>query len=178
MESARIRPLWTPNPSDSDEPQYRRVNAPQHFRSASVPRSCGRVLTPMEFDNKPIEMPSRIIIETSGPRTMNKTQTLDRYSSKKSHQIQSTARDDIDLKPSSPPKYGFIPGQVVNQAEQQMYNMNSMFKTKAQQFVSDVVRDTQTPNIRPILKKDSCEGTSTPQIYREDSRVSQYGEYI
>lgn len=178
VESSRIRAVWTPNPSDSDEPQYRRVAAPQQFRSASVPRSYGhsRVLTPMEYDNKPIEMPSKIVIE-SGPSTINKTQTLDRYSSKKSHFVQSTTRDDIALKPSSPPKYGFIPGQIVNQAEQHMYDMNSTFKTKAQQFVSDVVRDTQTPNIRPILKKDSNEGDK-PQIYREDSRVSQYGEYI
>lgn len=177
VESARIRPVWTPNPSDSDEPHYRRVSAPQQFRSASVPRSYGRVLTPMEFDNKPIEMPSKIVIESSGPRIINKTQTLDRYSSKKSHFTQSTTRDDIALKPSSPPKYGFIPGQMVNQAEQHMYDMNSTFKTKAQQFVSDVVRDTQTPNIRPILKKDNKEGDK-PQIYREDSRVSQYGKYL
>lgn len=182
VESARIRPVWTPNPSDSDEPQYRRVAAPQQFRSASVPRSYGgsygRVLTPMEFDNKPIEMPSKIVIEASGPRTINKTQTLDRYSSKKSHFIQSTTRDDIALKPSSPPKYGFIPGQVVNQAEQHMYDMNSTFKSKAQQFVSDVVRDTQTPNIRPILKKGNSKEGDKPQIYREDSRVSQYGKYL
>lgn len=180
VESARIRPVWTPNPSDSDEPQYRKVAPPQHYRSASVPRSYGsygRVLTPMEFDNKPIEMPSRIVIE-SGPRVINKTQTLNRYSSKKSNFVQSTTRDDIDLKPSSPPKYGFIPGQMVNQAEQHMYDMNSTFKTKAQQFVSDVVRDTQTPNIRPILKKEHKEGDNAPQIYREDSRVSQYGKYI
>lgn len=177
VESARIRAVWTPNPSDSDEPQYRRVTAPQQFRSASVPRSYGhsRVLTPMEYDTKPIEMPSKIVIE-SGPRLINKTQTLDRYSSKKSHFSQSKTRDDIALKPSSPPKYGFIPGQIVNQAEQHMYDMNSTFKTKAQQFVSDVVRDTQTPNIRPILKKDGNEGDK-PQIYREDSRVSQYGKY-
>lgn len=179
VESTKIRPLWTPNPSDSDEPQYRRVNPPQQTRSASVPRTYGRVMTPMEFDNKPIELPSKIEISTT-PRNFNQTQTLDRFSSKKSHisltknTTTTTTRDDIALKPASPPKYGFIPS-----IEQQspIHGMHTTLASKAQQFMKDVSGDVQRGVTKPILKKAPLNGDdNAPHAYREESRVSQYGK--
>lgn len=187
VDSTKIRSLWTPNPSDSDEPQYRRVNPPQQNRSASVPRTYGRVMTPMEFDNKPIELPSKIEITTT-PRHFNQTQTLDRFSSKKSHTSVSsstqntsttTTRDDIALKPASPPQYGFIPS-----LEQQspIHGMHSTLASKAQQFMRDVSGDARLQQQRgatkPILKKTPLNGDdNAPHAYREESRVSQYGKY-
>lgn len=170
VESTRIRPLWTPNPSDSDEPQYRRVNAPQQNRSASVPRSYGgRVQTPMEFDTKPIELPTKIVFEVGNK--INKTQTLDRYSSsKKSHHLtmrSSTTRDDIGLTPAPPPQYGFM--EAVQQ-KGPVKGMHTQLANKAQQFMNEI----ETNRSKSSLKKTVSD--SSPQAYRDESRVSQYGK--
>lgn len=192
IESARIRSLWTPNPSDTDEPQYRRVSAPS-MRCSSVPKNSGggRVLTPMDFDNRPIEMPSKITIDTNHKQNGGgfQTQTLNRYASKKNsssytstHQTQSssTTRDDIGLKPCSPPKYGYMPGDIVNEAHQKMQQLNYSMKSKTGQFMQDIASDSARRSVEPpartILKKEDG-NKSSPQAYREESRVSQYGKF-
>lgn len=56
----RIRPKWAPPESDTEDPQYRRIQLPR-FRSSSVPPPADtyeRVVTPMEFDDPP-EVTSR-----------------------------------------------------------------------------------------------------------------------
>lgn len=147
VESVRIRPRWTPNPSDSEEPHFRSVKAPTPSRSGSVPRGYSqfdRIQTPMEFDRGPVELPSKIA-HTSSPTpqyfTRNNycTQTLDRYISKKKHTTAyRTAQDDMNVPRSSAPRY-----------------------------VSE--------NIKPILKKTPADSDS-PQVYREESKSSQYGK--
>lgn len=183
VESARIRPVWTPNQSDNEEPQYRRVNAPRPCRATSLPRTntYGRVMTPMEFDTQPpyIIQTEQSITPTRSPvyhQHQTKTQTIDRYSTKKYQTVNNQTRDDIDLKPGSPPKYGYM-----NSAQNQIQSMNKTFKTKAQHFVQDLITDVKTvKQQKPILKKtlsDSGAAANDPQAYREESRVSQYGEY-
>lgn len=211
LESTEIRPLWTPNPMDSEQrPQYRRVSAPRQTRAASVPKSYGsydRILTPMEFDNRPIQMPNKIVVEprqqqqpaakpAGGSSLYQKTQTLDRYSSRKTTTNSSQsggprnkiARDDIDLRPSSPPEYGFMPAssQVVSNVQRQMQDMNSTFKSKASQFLKDTIVDGGKKSeqaSRPFYQKGSFEASPEndgqgPQAYRDETRCSEYGEYI
>lgn len=205
LESTEIRPLWTPNQSDSEQrPQYRRVSAPRQMRAASVPKSYGsheRILTPMEFDNQPILMPNKIIVKPNqqqskpsdkvGREFYHKSQTLDRYSSKKmitnSNQFgikNKMAQDDIDLRPSSPPEYGFMPASsvVVNNVQRQMKDMNSTFKSKATQFLQDTIVDAKKSDAsKPFYQKSSCEKTTDndekgPQAYRDETRCSEYGK--
>lgn len=174
-EGTRIRPVWTPTgyPSDSDEPHYRRVRPPSS-RSSSVPpssRCFERVMTPMEFDRGPVIMPSRINIESPSLKTPQQyfastlyrdqlTQTLDRHATKKA-QSSNVTRDDIGIQSSS----------FVDHAS----SLNSAFKTKAHQFMNDVMGDQKQQ--KPILKKANSLGDQNgSQAYREESRVSQYGE--
>lgn len=175
LDSARIRPVWTPNPSDNEDLHYRHVRPPSS-RSSSVPRSYERVMTPMEFDTAPVMMPTKIKVESPSLKTPQqyftsalyrdqnqKTQTLDRSSTKK-YQTQNVTRDDI----------GHRYAPMVDHASHQINNMNSAFKNKAQQFVKEVITDRQH---KPILKRpNSVNEGSGAQAYREESRVSQYGE--
>ncbi|XP_066996542.2 titin isoform X1 [Anabrus simplex] len=60
-ESMRIKPKWTPGNSDTDEPQYRKVRAPQITRSSSVPaKPSVQVPTPMEFDTQSSTLASSV----------------------------------------------------------------------------------------------------------------------
>lgn len=184
VESARIRPVWTPNPLDNGEPRYRRVDAPRPSRANSLPRTnnYGRIVSPLEFDTQPPAFASTPINGNGhSERYQTRTQTIDRYSTKKYHTINQT-RDDIDIKPGSPPKYGYVEG-----AHQQMQNMNQTFKTKAQHFIDDISnvktsssQQHQQHNIyqphKPILKKTMSDSGCENNAYREESRVSQYGE--
>lgn len=173
IESAKIRPLWTPNPSDTDEPHYRPVQPPSIMRSSSVPpRSYERVLTPMEFDNANPEMPSKITftpIRKSPLVNILRTQTLDRYSSKKSNRTQKI-RDDIGLQREPQPLYGYVP--VSNNSmvtpRKQAEEMTSRFKSSAQKFIHDVSHDVQ----------DHATTNGNSKAYREDSRVCQYGKWL
>lgn len=110
IESIRIRPMWTPNQADNEYLRFRHVSAPTPHRSSSVPKNSHfeRVLTPMEFDCAPVEMPSKIqhpFSESPQYRTTPthyKTQTLDRFRSKKKfNSYPSTSQDDIDIEHSS-----------------------------------------------------------------------------
>jgi titin len=179
VENARIRPLWTPNPSDSDEPQYRRVRPLLQTRSTSVPRSYERVMTPMEFDNNPVMMPSKIYVEPI--TTQNKTQTLNRYSSTtKKVQDTKTSRDDMSVRSHSVGyNNNYTPPQnTMQRATHQVDGMNAQLKTKAHQFMQDVIQDVKKIQ-KPILKKSvSINDDSNPHAYRDESRVSEYGKFI
>uniref|UniRef100_A0A1B0CIV6 Ig-like domain-containing protein n=2 Tax=Lutzomyia longipalpis TaxID=7200 RepID=A0A1B0CIV6_LUTLO len=166
VDAARIRPVWTPNPLDGDEPHYRRVAPPQPTRSASCPRSypAERVLTPMEFDRQGPLMPQ--LSPSLTPTKDYRTQTLDRYATKRVHQYVTTkmTQDDTSIRHQQP---------IQAYAQHQMRDLGSSIKTKATQFMRDVASDLKQPQ-KPILKK----ATSTenePQAYREESRISQYG---
>lgn len=111
IESMKIRPLWTPNNlTESDRlHNYRHVSPPTPSRSASVPKHhFERILTPMDFDVDTVEMPSQIKCLPSSPTYSNqqqqteyKTQTLDRFRSKKKGS-SSTSQDDINIMHSTP----------------------------------------------------------------------------
>lgn len=110
IESFRIRPIWTPNHSESERIHYRHVSAPTPSRCVSASRfNSERILTPMDFDSGPVEMPTKIQ-STPSPRFNGpsphqfKTQTLDRFRSKKknSSHLKTTSQDDIHIVHSTP----------------------------------------------------------------------------
>lgn len=180
IENTRIRPVWTPTGhcSESDEPHYRHVRPPSS-RSSSVPpssRNYDRVMTPMEFDRGPVIMPTKIKIESPRLKTpqqyfasslyKDQTQTLDRNATKKV-QSSNVTRDDIGIQSQyQAPQTAFV-GHATD--------LNTAFKTKAQQFMKDVIGDQQKQQ-KPILKKAGSAGDQSNQAYREESRVSQYGK--
>jgi titin len=178
LEHTKIRPVWTPNPSDNEDLHYRRVRPPSS-RSSSVPRSYERVMTPMEFDTGPVMMPTKIKVDSPSLKTpqqfftsaMYKSQTLDRSTVRK--QQQNVTRDDINVQTRYAPQ-----PNLVDHASHQINNMNTAFKSKAQQFMKDVITDVNQQQHKPILKKaNSVNEGSGAQAYREESRVSQYGEF-
>jgi titin len=181
LENAKIRPVWTPTGDHSDFHQYRHVRPPSS-RSSSVPRSYERVMTPMEFDTGPVIMPTKIKVDSPSLKTPQQyftsalyrdqhqgAQTLDRSSTNK-YQTQNITRDDINVQTRYAPQQN-----LVDHASHQINSMNSAFKNKAQQFIKEVVADKQQ---KPILKRpNSVNEGSGAQAYREESRVSQYGEF-
>lgn len=148
VESTRIRSKWGPSGSDSEEPRFRKVRAPASSRSLSMPVSKDRVLTPMEFDKQGPLMPSNI----------------------------STSSEDFR---KSSQKYGeskLMKTTATKIASHHMDNMTKAFKTKTQQFVSDIMTDVKKQSSaqqKPILKP--AESTDA-QVYREESRAAQYGK--
>lgn len=166
IDAARIRPLWTPNPSDSDEPHYRPVKAPTPSRSVSVPRNYERyerILTPMEFDDAMPEMPTKIY-RTPSTSPQFKTQTLDRYITKKKSNAWKQTQDDIDIVSAATQQYRYPPNdrrRVTHQYDHQHKDY------------TDSSQSVQQP-IKPILKRAQSV-TDSPQAYRDESRVSQYG---
>lgn len=181
IEGTKIRSVWTPNQSDSDDLHYRRVRPPSS-RSSSVPRSYERVMTPMEFDVGPVVMPTKIKVESpslkspqqyftsSLYRDQTKTQTLDRLTSKQYQ--KNVTRDDINVQTRYAPQ-----PTLVDHASQQINSMNTAFKSKAHQFMNDIVTDVHQKQ-KPILKRPNSvtETGSGAQAYSEESRASQYGE--
>lgn len=168
VDSIRIRPIWTPNPSDTEEPRYRRVSAPIN-RSSSVARysdSGRRILTPMEFDKGHVEMPSKIYrTPSSSPqyhenRDATRTQTLDRYITKKrSNDSYRRTRDDFEVSES------FSRNQSGRDSTDYSSQLNQ------HQRIQNV---PQQP-IKPILKRAQSV-TEQPQIYREEKKLSQQGK--
>ncbi len=183
IESARIRPVWTPNPSDSENLHYRRVRPPsQQSRSSSLPRSYERVMTPMEFDTKPVLMPTKINVQSPSLKTplqyfssplyrdqCTKTQTVDRNVSKKTQSFYKTT-DDISI------RNNYVSGaSVVDNATSQMKTINKSLHSKAHQFLDDVMKDVNQPK-KPAYNKTVS--LTEPHAYRNETRVSQYGEYF
>lgn len=182
LETARIKPIWTPSQSDNEDLYYRRVRPPSS-RSSSVPRSYERVMTPMEFDTGPVIMPTKIKVDSPSLKTpqqyftsalyRDQTQTVDRNSTKK-YSTQKVTRDDINVQTRYAPQ-----PTIIEHASHQINSMNTAFKSKAHQFMSDIT-DANQKQHKPILKRaTSNEGQAQgAQAYREESRVSQYGKWI
>uniref|UniRef100_A0A1I8PBC8 Ig-like domain-containing protein n=1 Tax=Stomoxys calcitrans TaxID=35570 RepID=A0A1I8PBC8_STOCA len=210
IDQVRIAPLWTPH-GHSGPMHYRHVEAPHSSRSNSLPRTYERVLSPMEFDRGP-EMPTKIQVDVNTIRRdranniglQNRTQSLNRNSSMRSHQQYYQAntydmglptsfpRDDMNLKVGSPPRaYGVVGGgDWQSQAERQGKSMSSSFVQKTQKFSENMSHDmhkygnssahlvngSASPmGYRSGYQQGCSEVDNRPQAYRDESRVSQYG---
>lgn len=58
--------------------------------------------------------------------------------------------------------------------------MTQSFKSKAQQFSSDLMTDVKNNKDivdNKVLKKQELLNGNDPQSYREESKVSEYGEF-
>lgn len=170
LENSRINPIWTPGYGESGERHYRKVRPPSS-RSASVPRSYERVMTPMEFDTLPVEMPSTIRIESPTVRSPQQYFTSEAYRS-----AIEQKRATLD---NSHAAYSMKSSTMMTHASEQVNGMNSSFKNKANKFMNDVINDATQQKQRPILKKpidDDSNSSKAPHAYRNESRVSKYGK--
>lgn len=132
IESMKIRPLWTPNLIESERLHnyHHRHVSPPTSRCASVPKHhFERILTPMDFDVDTVEMPTKIKCLPTSPtyssqqQTQYKTQTLDRFRSKKKSSTPfgaSSSQDDINIMHSTP-KYSRIRSPYVEESRTSQY---------------------------------------------------------
>lgn len=177
VESTKIKAKWLPCSSDTEEPKYKKVRPPStSFRPSSVTSSTdGRVITPMEFDTQPPQISSSY--KTSSEEFMKKSQRFEE-SGKSSQFTRQVKRPEIALQPATPPEYGYVPEKIAKTtatkiATHYMDDMTKTFKNKTQRFVTDIMGDVKTTS-KPILKTTD---TTDAQVYREESRAAQYGEY-
>lgn len=167
LENSRINPIWTPGYAELGERHYRQVRPPSS-RSASVPRSYERVMTPMEFDTFPVEMPSKIQIESPTARSPQQYFTSAAYRSAIEQKRAALEYPHAEFTSKS--------SSMMEHANEQINGMNVSFKNKANQFMSDVINETPQHQ-KPILKKPvGNDPLSAPQAYRDESRVSKYGK--
>lgn len=200
VDSAKIRPLWTPTRQLNDI-RYRHVEPPRSLdRSTSVPHTFGsRILSPMEFDQGPMmpvpyvpapqipppqiptpktmspRMPSQSPrMPSQSPKPSYQTQTLNRYSNKRVTKHESfkseSTREHINLKQGPPPEYGYIEETAANQ----MVKLSSAFRQKSYELVDKIAEDAK----KSTFKRAPSEGADPrkPQAYRDESRVSQFGK--
>lgn len=143
VDSGRIRPVWTPIPSDSDDPHYRRVNAP---RSSSCPRSNQHQppASPLEFDTEPPYQPGSRPVAIHSHATENSTdRTAKQHQTITMRHVQTRANE-----------------------------MSDELKFKAQNFMSGFEKTDFGKSMPNSVPQQSNEA----QIYRDGSRVSQYGK--
>ncbi|XP_051161941.1 muscle M-line assembly protein unc-89 isoform X2 [Leptopilina boulardi] len=165
IDAGKIRPKWTPADSDTEEPRYRKVQAPRISR----PRSIG----PIQSTTPIVTLPSESENERSETDMRSSSMTTQRLI------------NDQSLKPGSPPEFGYSSGQELRQtanhvATKHMSDMTSSFKSKTEKFVHDIQSDLLKKRSKPILKHHSVDGAVTdgdddPRTYREEKRLSQYG---
>ncbi|CAH1395285.1 unnamed protein product [Nezara viridula] len=83
---------------------------------------------------------------------------------------EKASQSMIDLRPGEPPQFDYAPPSATTIASKHLSEMGSTFKSKAQQFVSDVVKLNGKSG--PILKQKE---QKEPEVYREESRVAEHG---
>ncbi|PSN37212.1 hypothetical protein C0J52_12781, partial [Blattella germanica] len=202
VEAVRFKPKWVPGDSDTEEPRYRKVKPPPVSRSTSVPaKPSMQAPSPMEFDTKPVVLPGPIPIKAdakSKPATaleieseqkrLKRVEEMRRRFSDSSttssvqktiatkSQVSATRPQDLELKPGEPPEFGFVPADASYVASKHMSEMTNTFKSKAQQFVDDIITDVKTVRENGHVEKSKLPpDENDPQAYREESRVAEYG---
>ncbi|KAJ4429610.1 hypothetical protein ANN_21796, partial [Periplaneta americana] len=168
----------------------------------------GRVPTPMEFDTEPVAMPSPVVVSVEPKtKKTTMTTTLEVESEQKrlkrveemrrrfsegtttsTPQVQKTiatkrqmsasdAQQTI-IQPGEPPEFGFVPASASYVASKHMSEMTNTFKSKAKQFVDDIITDVKTVKENGHVEKGKVPPVTDendPQAYREESRVAEYG---
>lgn len=174
---SRLKTKWRPYESDSEEPHYRRVNAPvpkQPTRPRSTepePLPPSKFETPAQFTG-----PSKSIIATESSEKMRKT-TFKRHE-KESKQIQEQQQQEqqpspIALKPGSPPIY--VQPSVKSPAPKSPSAKkpeSPKFKVKVFQQESGYMADTD----EPFQQKASFTATQKSFGKREGSSMTMHSE--
>ncbi|XP_071443400.1 titin isoform X2 [Hetaerina americana] len=211
VENVRIKPIWVPHESDSEEPHYRKVRPPSTTpkKSEGSERGGPSPAPPTEFE-KPPEMSgpqkspypsldrkekSKVITSTTKTeaeqkRLMRVEEMKRRFSggteSQKPIAKPVDYSDGIILQPGDKPEYGFaegLPAAASYAATHHMSEMSQTFKSRAQQFVNEIVQTTNQsgpeskPNGVQQVRKvgEELANGSDPHSYREESRLSQFG---
>lgn len=192
-----FRHLATPHEFVPEELRDGPVHIPRPSvpRSSSVPRSYERILTPMEFDTVPPQMPSKIDLTPIKCRADDsyQTQTLDRYS-KRSTYVPARTRDDIGIHSSHGGQYSESHRWNSQRQQWESQQQNQQWQNRQQQLQQkwqnqqqqqqqqewknqqQQQQQWQSPNAnKPILKR-SPGGTDSSQFYRNESKVSQHGK--
>jgi titin len=188
VEGARIKPKWAPSGSDSEGYHYRHVRAPDS-RSLSAPAPKERVVSPLEFDQPPL-MPSTITttdVTDSEVRKRHETSSYKRFSESKSGKVVARSRSyeppvrQEVLHPGSPPEYGYIVDNKISKAtatkiaSHHMDSMTNAFKSTTSKFARDIMSDVnKQQQQKPVVKVEDGDA----QVYREETRAAQYGEYL
>ncbi|KAF4518527.1 hypothetical protein B566_EDAN004271 [Ephemera danica] len=152
IDTVKIKPKWTPYDSDSEEPRYRKVQPP-----AVPPKSTitpGRVPTPPTvFDTPP-----------SAELEHQRLQRLD--------QMRRRFKEERDGQQAV--QAPVLPAKAAQVATQQMSEMTQAFKSKAQQFMTDITTNQKPAAVKPPSEAPALDG-SDPSAYREESRHSEFG---
>ncbi|KAG5897353.1 hypothetical protein JTB14_030238 [Gonioctena quinquepunctata] len=181
VECTRIKPKWVPGGVGADSFQYRRVRAPAAARSTSVPAPRDRILSPMEYDTQPPLMPMQTSTTDIVDGERKHESLYKRFTDNQVNQLvrRSHSHEPV-LHPGTPPEYGYASDQRISKstatkiASHHMDSMTQAFKSKTQQFVTDIMEDVNKKKAapKPILKNGS---DGDAQVYREESRAAQYG---
>ena len=108
----RIRPKWAPADSDTEDPQYRKVQPPRFPRSSSVlppSETSERVVTPMEFDSGPPTMSSHSTSFEQHLRLLNEE-------SEKLRKSQEIRKRDSVPEPGNLPQFDYLSTTNVKKA--------------------------------------------------------------
>ncbi|XP_063235498.1 titin isoform X2 [Bacillus rossius redtenbacheri] len=200
-ESMRFKPKWVPGGSDSEEPQYRKVRAPLLTRSSSVPmKPSAKVPAPVDFESQ-VPHISTPELSKAGPvaleqdaeqKRLRRVEEMRKRFSETTSQSKTSQRQATNLiiEPGEPPEIGFMGGRIPTAtsyaASKHINEMTSTFKSKAQQFVDDIISDVQSskqvskpekPILKPAPKQEvpQIKTGDEPQAYREETRVSEHG---
>ncbi|GLH07317.1 Obscurin, partial [Gryllus bimaculatus] len=200
LEAVKIKPKWTPGNSDTEEPHYRKVRPPQITHSTKGPLAISSSQPPTvstESNLAATTNTTQAISIQKGEVQKRNVSSVEKIRTFKSEQnrgsqpigMEITRQQDIQLQPGEPPEFCFA-GNVASVASyvtsKHMSDMTNTFRSKAQQFASDIMTDVgnSRPNTQPekiITKQDNSKDTESekclddPQAYREESRVSEYG---
>ncbi|XP_014601997.1 PREDICTED: uncharacterized protein LOC106785786 isoform X2 [Polistes canadensis] len=110
-----VKPKWRPYESDSEEPRYRRVQAPVSKQTVRPRSTEPEPLPPSKFDTPPVEFsgPSKSLLTEESQQKMYKKTTFKRHERETKQQQQQQPKyqpsqpqtPPILLKPGSPPIY-------------------------------------------------------------------------
>lgn len=182
--------LATPSefvPEELRDDRPANIPRPSVSRSCSMPRSYDRVLTPMEFDTVPAQMPSKIDVSSISRQlrsddSYQTQQARDSYSMPRTRMTPNRiTRDDIGVGGTSW-RRGELSDKWNNrqlqQHQQEQWQQEQQWQQKQQQWQHQnqwqQQNQYQNTPIKPILKRGPASGDAS-QFYRNESSVSQYG---
>uniref|UniRef100_A0A0K8S5V9 Ig-like domain-containing protein n=1 Tax=Lygus hesperus TaxID=30085 RepID=A0A0K8S5V9_LYGHE len=123
------------------------------------------------------EVKSAVEVKAEEKRLQRVEEMRRRFSGEKSQSL-------MDLKPGEPPQFDYappiVPPAAATVANKHISEMTSTFKSKAQQFVSDIVTDVKQNGHVPSLSKPAPmavakQENGDPHVYREESRLAEHG---
>ncbi|KAJ9596374.1 hypothetical protein L9F63_012602, partial [Diploptera punctata] len=127
-----------------------------------------------DVENPSMQAPSPMEFDTKPKRLKRVEEMRRRFSDTTTSSIQKKT-----IATKKPPEFGFVPAATSYVASKHMNEMTNTFKSKAQQFVDDIITDVKTvrENGHVDMSKAPPSGTdeNDPQAYREESRIAEYG---